>query len=76
MSDFKTLSPTGKLFVLLFTSYGVLCVAALWFNFLASELFFKITATYVVAIIVLAIVYLIRREFIDDEKAKNEKYMD
>lgn len=76
MNDFNKLSTTGKAFIVLFTSYGAILIATLWLDAWANEMFVKVTITYVVTIILLAIIYLIRREFIDDEKAKTDKFMD
>ena len=76
MNDFDKLSRTGKAFIVMVVSYGAILIATLWLDAWANAMFVKITITYVVAIIVLAIVYLVRREFIDDEKAKTDKFMD
>lgn len=76
MNDFNTLSTTGKAFIVLFASYGAILIATLWLDAWANDVFVKVTITYVVTIILLAIIYLIRREFIDDEKAKTDKFMD
>lgn len=76
MNDFNKLSTTGKAFIVLFASYGAILIATLWLDAWANEIFVKVTITYVVTIILLAIIYLIRREFIDDEKAKTDKFMD
>ncbi len=76
MNDFNKLSATGKAFIVLFASYGAILIATLWLDAWANEIFVKVTITYVVTIILLAIIYLIRREFIDDEKAKTDKFMD
>lgn len=76
MNDFNKLSTTGKAFIVLFASYGLILIATLWLDAWANEIFVKVTITYVVSIILLAIIYLIRREFIDDEKAKTDKFMD
>jgi uncharacterized membrane protein YcjF (UPF0283 family) len=70
------LSLTGKLFIGLFVSYAVILLIAVWFEAFDSAVFIKLTITYAVAIVVLAIVYLVRREFIDDEQAKKDKFMD
>jgi uncharacterized membrane protein YcjF (UPF0283 family) len=76
MRDFKKLSLTGRAFIWLAVSYAVIFIVALWGEGLKSAWFLKISATYAVLIVLLAFVYLVRREFIDYERMKKDKYMD
>ena len=76
MSDFAKLSLTGKSFIVLFISYAVIFLYVLWTEQFANLWFYKISITYMVVAVVLALVYLVRREFAEDEQMKNDKYMD
>lgn len=76
MNKIMKLPPIGKSFIFLFVSYGAVFLWALWGGHFDSQLFWKITVTYLVICTVLALVYLVRREFGDDEDMKNDKYMD
>ncbi len=70
------LVPAGKIFIVLFASYAAIFLWALWGNHFDSEIFWKLSITYLVISVLVALVYLIRREFGADEQMKNDKFMD
>lgn len=66
----------GKAFIALIVSYAVIFLAAIWGNLMDAAWFWKLSITYAVILVVLAAIYLIRREFESDDKMRNDKYMD
>lgn len=76
MAKRDSISLTGKAFIVLFVSYAMFFLYTLWVGGFENTWFYKISISYVVVTVVLALVYLVRREFSDDEQMKNDKYMD
>lgn len=76
MSEKKPLSLIGKIFIGLFVSYGIIFLTVLWGGTMDAFWFIKISITYAVVIVVLAIVYLVKREFVAESEMQDKKYMD
>ena len=76
MADKEHISRTGGLFLLLAVSYAGIFLYALWTGAMENSWFWKLTVTYAVLGVLLGFIYLVRREFIDDTRMKNDKYMD
>lgn len=76
MSEKTPVSTIGITLIALVVSYGAFFLICMWTGALDNEWFWKLTITYGIVTVVLVVVYLIRREFGDDEKMKKDKYMD
>lgn len=62
--------------IVLLVFWIVIAIVELWFDVFSLALFIKITATVLLLIILAVGVALIRREYVDEEKMKKDKYLD
>ena len=69
-------SLAGIALILLLVSGAVLVVAQVWGGVFSTEMFTKILITYGIVIATVVIVFLVWREFGEENKMKKDKYMD
>ena len=56
--------------------YGVIVLLQLWFEIFNGPIFWKITVTFVVVLVVTVGVSLIKRDYVQDKKMKDEHFID
>ncbi len=72
----KTMQIAGVAVALILAVYAVLLIGQVWDEWLEWKLFFKITVTAGVLVVVIGIVAMIFRELQKDKELKKEKYLD
>lgn len=72
----KIMQIAGGAVALILAVYAVLLIGQVWDEWLEWKLFFKITVTAGVLVVVIGIVAMILRELQKDKELKKEKYLD
>lgn len=62
--------------VVLLVFWVFIAIIELWFDIFSFELFVKITVTILLIIVLAVGVALVKREYVDEEKMKKDKYLD
>ena len=72
----KIMQIAGVSVALILAVYAVLLIGQVWDEWLEWKLFFKITVTAAVLVVVIGIVAMILRELQKDKELKRDKYLD
>lgn len=67
---------TGWLVALLVAAYGALVVAQIWWKPLSGGMFWKVSLTWAIALAVVIVVGLVRREMIQESRQRKKGYLD
>lgn len=62
--------------IIMVTSYALLLLLQIWTSMMESAWFAKVTLSYGIVAVVLGVVYLIYREVKDEQKLKDDHYID
>lgn len=54
----------------------LLAILDMWFDVVSTETFIKLTVTLGLVAILVLVVALVRREYVDEKKLKDDKYID
>jgi hypothetical protein len=76
MSGKKANNLFASMLAFLVVGYALLFLVQLWFEPFGADMFFKISVSYGVLATLLVVIYLIRREFVDEEKMRDDNYLD
>ncbi|MGE0485707.1 MAG: hypothetical protein AB7Q81_16295 [Gammaproteobacteria bacterium] len=70
------MSAASLLLSLLIATAGAVCIVQIWFPLLSSATFVKVMATLAVAVVVVGIIALMRRELRAEARLKDDGYLD
>jgi hypothetical protein len=66
----------GHLVAGLVIVYAGVFLLDLWYDIMDGNTLFKVTVTFGVLIVVLTVVFLVKRELIEEEKMRKERHID
>ncbi|MCP5202099.1 MAG: hypothetical protein H6977_19040 [Gammaproteobacteria bacterium] len=66
----------GLVLSLLIAAAGALCVVQLWYPVLSAATFVKVLATLGVAVVVIGVIALMRRELREESRLRDDGFLD